>query len=137
MLDTIVFFLMWCWAELINVQVPLFVSTKMTKMRASLFVPTPEIYSQTCTRWIGYEKLVVPYSLHSLQGFLIRAIPDALLDSYTLSYFLYWRKKGLLKDSKIKGLEASNHDQANKLSSSSWLNQHLYIIKSDGDGGPS
>ncbi|KAJ1392878.1 Short-chain dehydrogenase/reductase SDR [Sesbania bispinosa] len=94
----------------IQCQVPLFVSTKMAKMRASLFVPTPDMYSKTCTRWIGYEKLVVPYFLHSLQWFLIRAIPDAFVDSYMLRYFLYWRKRGLIKDSKIKGLEASNSE---------------------------
>ncbi|XP_061370056.1 very-long-chain 3-oxoacyl-CoA reductase 1-like [Gastrolobium bilobum] len=94
----------------IQCQVPLFVSTKMTKMRASLFVPTPETYSKTCTRWIGYEKLVMPYFFHSLQWFLIRAIPDAFVDSYMLRYFLYWRRKGLFKDSKTKALAASNSE---------------------------
>ncbi|TKY47718.1 Very-long-chain 3-oxoacyl-CoA reductase 1 [Spatholobus suberectus] len=94
----------------IQCQVPLFVSTKMTRMKTSLFVPTPDMYSRTCTRWIGYEKLVVPYFLHSVQGFLIRAIPDAFVDSYMLRYFLYWRGRGLSKDSKIKALAASNSE---------------------------
>ncbi|ESW35700.1 hypothetical protein PHAVU_001G257400 [Phaseolus vulgaris] len=83
----------------IQCQVPLFVSTKMTKMKRSVFVPTPELYSKTCTRWIGYEKLVEPYFLHSVQGFLIRAIPHALMDSYMLNYFLYFRARGFSKDS--------------------------------------
>ncbi|WJX33538.1 hypothetical protein P8452_21735 [Trifolium repens] len=87
----------------IQCQVPLFVSTKMTRMRASIFVPTPEIYSKACTKWIGYEKLVVPYFFHDLQSFLIRAIPDVFLDSYMLHYFLKMRKRGLIKDSK-KGI---------------------------------
>ncbi|XP_058787040.1 very-long-chain 3-oxoacyl-CoA reductase 1-like isoform X1 [Vicia villosa] len=94
----------------IQCQIPLFVSTKMTRMKASLFVPTPDVYSKTCMKWIGYEKLVVPYFFHSLQSFVIRAIPDVLLDSYMLSYFLYWRKRGLVKDSKIK---ASANSEAN------------------------
>ncbi|KAL2991273.1 hypothetical protein AAZX31_11G250500 [Glycine max] len=34
----------------IQCQVPLFVSTKMTKMKTSLFVPTPDMHSKTCTR---------------------------------------------------------------------------------------
>jgi len=85
----------------------------MTKMKRSVFVPTPEMYSKTCTRWIGYEKLVEPYFLHSLQGFLIRAIPDALVDSYMLRYFLYFRAKGLSKDSKNakKTLSAASDSQ--------------------------
>jgi 17beta-estradiol 17-dehydrogenase / very-long-chain 3-oxoacyl-CoA reductase len=85
---------------MLNMQVPLFVSTKMTRMRASIFVPTPEIYSKACTKWIGYEKLVVPYFFHDLQSFLIRAIPDVFLDSYMLRYFVNMRKRGLIKDSK-------------------------------------
>ncbi|KAK7280923.1 hypothetical protein RIF29_08498 [Crotalaria pallida] len=92
----------------IQCQVPLFVSTKMTRMRASMFVPTPEMYSKACTKWIGYESVVVPYFFHYLQWFLIRAIPDALVDSYLLRYFLYWRKRGLSKDSKIKASGASS-----------------------------
>ncbi|KAL1289893.1 hypothetical protein HN51_058271 [Arachis hypogaea] len=83
----------------IQCQAPLFVSTKMTKMGSSVFVPTAEKYIKSCTRWIGYESVVEPYLLHSLQGFFIRAIPDPLVDSYLLRYFLYWRKRGLLKDS--------------------------------------
>ncbi|KHN24111.1 Inactive hydroxysteroid dehydrogenase-like protein 1 [Glycine soja] len=97
----------------IQCQVPLFVSTKMTKMKTSIFVPTPAMYSKTCTRWIGYEKLVEPYFLHSVQGFLIRAIPDSLVDSYMLRYFLYWRGRGLSKDSNIKTSAASNSEEAN------------------------
>ena len=93
-----------------DLQVSLFVSTKMTKMRASLFVPTPEMYSKTCTKWIGYESVVVPYFLHSLQWLLIRAIPNALVDFYMLRYFLYWRRRGLAKDSKIKALAASKSE---------------------------
>lgn len=94
----------------IQCQVPLFVSTKMTRMKTSLFVPSPETYSKACTRCIGYEKLVVPYFLHSVQGFLIKAIPETFLDSYMLRYFLYWRGRGLSKDTKIKASTASNSE---------------------------
>ncbi|KAK7306203.1 hypothetical protein VNO77_44129 [Canavalia gladiata] len=92
----------------IQCQVPLFVSTKMSKMKPSLFVPTPEVYSKACMRWIGYEKQVVPYFLHSVQSFLIGAIPVAYVDSFMLRYFLYWRTRGLSKDSKIKASAPSN-----------------------------
>lgn len=97
----------------LNIQVPLFVSTKMTRMRASLFVPTPDKYSKACTKWIGYEKLVVPYFFHNLQSFLIRKIPDVLMDSYMLRYFLNRREKGLIDDSQIKGLQASSNSEPN------------------------
>lgn len=97
----------------IQCQVPLFVSTKMTRMRASLFVPTPDKYSKACTKWIGYEKLVVPYLFHNLQSFLIRKIPDVFLDSYMLRNLLYMRKRGLIKDSQIKGSKASSNSKTN------------------------
>jgi len=98
----------------LNIQVPLFVSTKMTRIRASLFVPTPDKYSKACTKWIGYEKLVVPYLLHNLQSFLIRKIPDVFLDSYMLRNLLYLRKRGLIKDSQIKGSKASSNSETNQ-----------------------
>ncbi|MED6164548.1 hypothetical protein PIB30_091179, partial [Stylosanthes scabra] len=89
--------------------VPLFVSTKMTKMKSSLFVPTAEKYVKSCTRWIGYESVVVPHLFHSLQAFLIRAFPDSMLDSYLLSAYLDSRKRGIFKDSKTNmNLEASS-----------------------------
>ncbi|XP_057739716.1 very-long-chain 3-oxoacyl-CoA reductase 1-like [Arachis stenosperma] len=91
----------------IQCQVPLYVSTKLTKLESSVFVPTPEKYIKSCTRWIGYETVVVPYLLHSLQAFTVRAIPETFVDSYMLRYFLYGRKKGLFKDAKIKALETS------------------------------
>ncbi|CAI8598133.1 unnamed protein product [Vicia faba] len=37
----------------IQCQVPLFVSTKMTRMKASLFVPTPDVYSKTFIFFTG------------------------------------------------------------------------------------
>ncbi|MED6209426.1 hypothetical protein PIB30_054589 [Stylosanthes scabra] len=78
----------------IQCQAPLFVSTKMTRMTSSMFVPTAEMYSKKCTRWIGYESVVEPYFLHSLQGFLIRLIPEPLFDYFILCYHLYIRKRG-------------------------------------------
>ncbi|XP_024635530.1 very-long-chain 3-oxoacyl-CoA reductase 1 [Medicago truncatula] len=99
----------------IQCQAPMFVSTKMTcDMKTSLFVPTPDKYSKACTKWIGYEKLVVPYFFHNLQSFLIRKIPDVLMDSYMLRFFLYRREKGLIDDSQIKGLEASCNSETNQ-----------------------
>ncbi|KAG4923135.1 hypothetical protein JHK87_048675 [Glycine soja] len=74
--------------------------------------PLVTLYAAT-KAWIGYEKLVEPYFLHSVQGFLIRAIPDSLVDSYMLRYFLYWRGRGLSKDSNIKTSAASNSEEAN------------------------
>ncbi|KAL2332707.1 hypothetical protein Fmac_013920 [Flemingia macrophylla] len=94
----------------IQCQVPLFVSTKMTKMKSSLFVPTPETYGKSCTSCIGYEKLVVPYFFHSLQAFVIKLIPETFMDSYMLRHFLYFRGRGLSRDSRIKALAASNSE---------------------------
>ncbi|KAI4356054.1 hypothetical protein L6164_000106 [Bauhinia variegata] len=91
----------------VQCQFPLFVETKMTKLRASMFVPSPEMYGKACMRWIGYDSMCVPYCLHSIQCLLLKAIPDALLNWYILRSFLSVRKRGLLKDSKVKASASS------------------------------
>ncbi|MBA0682499.1 hypothetical protein Goari_024214 [Gossypium aridum] len=74
----------------IQCQIPLFVATKMTKFkRSSLFIPSAEMFSKASLRWIGHdEHLCVPYWPHSLQCFVLNALPDSLKDPYIFHYFL-------------------------------------------------
>lgn len=60
----------------VQCQIPLFVATKMSEMRSSLFIPSPEEYSRASVRWIGYEHICQPYWAHSLQGWFTTALPD-------------------------------------------------------------
>ncbi|XP_040993712.1 very-long-chain 3-oxoacyl-CoA reductase 1-like [Juglans microcarpa x Juglans regia] len=83
----------------VQCQVPLFVATKMIRgfNTASLFTPSPEMYSKASIRCIGYEHICTPYWLHSVQWFLIQRLPDALLNWYLFKLFLKMRKRRMEK----------------------------------------
>ncbi|XVE74883.1 hypothetical protein DITRI_Ditri12bG0054200 [Diplodiscus trichospermus] len=84
----------------IQCQVPLLVATKMSRLRkASLLIPSAEVYSKASLRWIGYEHLCVPYWPHSVQSFILTALPGTLKDKWLLHYFIGMRKRTMLKDS--------------------------------------
>ncbi|KAK5838863.1 very-long-chain 3-oxoacyl-CoA reductase 1-like [Gossypium arboreum] len=95
----------------IQCQVPLFVATKMTKFKtSSLFIPSAEMFSKASLRWVGHdEHLCVPYWPHSLQCFVLNALPDSLKDPYIFHYFLGMRKRMLLKDSKKFRTKVNNN----------------------------
>jgi 17beta-estradiol 17-dehydrogenase / very-long-chain 3-oxoacyl-CoA reductase len=79
-------------------QVPMLVATKMTYIeRSSLFIPSPEMYSKASLRAIGYEQSSMPYWPHSLQTWLLRALPDALVDWCPFWYFSRVKKTDLEK----------------------------------------
>ncbi|KAL6193218.1 hypothetical protein ACLB2K_034302 [Fragaria x ananassa] len=86
----------------IQCQVPRFVATEMTKdLKKSvplMMVPT-ERFRKASIRWIGYEHLCNPYWLHSVQGFIVHAAPDALVNAITFWICSGIRKRGQMKDS--------------------------------------
>ncbi|XP_011042345.1 PREDICTED: very-long-chain 3-oxoacyl-CoA reductase 1-like isoform X2 [Populus euphratica] len=90
-------------------QVPLFVATKMTKLKKSLFlVASPEMYAKASIRCIGYEHLSMPLCSHSVQRFILDALPNVLLDWCTSHFFLGLRRKRLEKESlRAKGRAAA------------------------------
>ncbi|CAI0426011.1 unnamed protein product, partial [Linum tenue] len=82
----------------IQCQIPLFVSTKMTRMRRSRFmVASAEEYARASLRGMGYEQLCCPLWTHSLQWAFFASVPDALLNWFTFRYFLQVRERGLAK----------------------------------------
>ncbi|KAL6193210.1 hypothetical protein ACLB2K_034294 [Fragaria x ananassa] len=90
----------------VQCQIPIFVATKMTKLKASSFlIASPEMYSKASIRCIGYEHLCTPYWGHSVQWFIARALPDAILNASIFRYFLGMRKRGQLKESRIKKMQ--------------------------------
>ncbi|KAH7515613.1 hypothetical protein FEM48_Zijuj10G0045100 [Ziziphus jujuba var. spinosa] len=90
----------------VQCQIPIFVATKMTKLKAtSFFILSPEIYGKASIKSIGYEHFCLPCWSHSVQWFLLRLLPDALLNWYVFRYFLGMRKRGLKKDSKNQKLK--------------------------------
>ncbi|KAL2903490.1 Very-long-chain 3-oxoacyl-CoA reductase 1 [Bienertia sinuspersici] len=86
----------------IQCQIPLLVATKMASIKkSSFFVPSPSEYSKASIRWIGYDSVCVPYWTHALQWCLLSAMPDSLVNSMLLRYFLGLRKKVLQKENRI------------------------------------
>lgn len=89
------------------IQIPMFVATKMLPQIpfSSFFIPTPEVYSKACLRWIGYEPLCIPYWIHSLEVALIHAIPKAFMGWISLQYVLHLRsmEKFTVPEEAIKG----------------------------------
>lgn len=98
-----------CCKYSVSRQVPLFVATKMTKFKKSLFlIASPEKYAKASIRCIGYEHLSMPLCSHSVQRFILEALPNALLDWCTFHFFLRLRRKRLEKESlRAKGRAAA------------------------------
>ncbi|XP_077226886.1 very-long-chain 3-oxoacyl-CoA reductase 1-like [Tasmannia lanceolata] len=85
----------------VQCQVPLYVATKMAKIkRSSFFVPSSDGYARAAMRWIGYEPRCTPYWPHSVLWYLARSVPESAIDAWRLGFCLTIRKKGLLKDSR-------------------------------------
>ncbi|KAM7269175.1 hypothetical protein ACFE04_024672 [Oxalis oulophora] len=87
----------------VQCQVPLFVSTKMSKIRrASFLVPSADTYAKAAMRCIGYEPRSTPYWPHSLIWALLTFVPDFAFDAGRLSACIKIRKKGQLKEASSK-----------------------------------
>ena len=83
----------------VQCQVPLFVTTKLAKIRhSSLFVPTPSGYAKAAVRAIGYESLTSPYWTHALQLWLMAILPEDIVTRMTMNMHLDIRKKGMKKE---------------------------------------
>ncbi|KAM5568042.1 very-long-chain 3-oxoacyl-CoA reductase 1-like [Rosa sericea] len=89
----------------IQCQVPVFVATRLAKIKeSSLFIPSPETFSKSSIRWIGYDNVCTPYWSHSVMGFVARALPHALLTATIFHYFLGNRKRGQLNELQKKNI---------------------------------
>ncbi|KAJ0242905.1 Very-long-chain 3-oxoacyl-CoA reductase 1 [Hirschfeldia incana] len=87
----------------VQCQVPLYVATKMTKIRrASFLVASPEGYAKAALRFVGYEPRCTPYWPHALMGYVVSALPESVFESFNRKRCLQIRKKGMLKDSSSK-----------------------------------
>jgi len=83
----------------VQAQTPLFVTTKMAKIRkASMTVPTPEDYVKCAARQIGYDAVISPWWAHSLQLWVLSWLPESVA-----IYLVDWqhqdiRKRGIKKE---------------------------------------
>lgn len=64
----------------IQCHVPMFVSTKLAKIRHSSFlVPSPTTYARAAVANLGYETIVSPYWPHALQIWLYQSAPASFM----------------------------------------------------------
>jgi len=83
----------------VQVQTPLFVTTKMAKIRkASLTVPSPEDYVKCAARHIGYDAEVSPFWAHSLQLWILSLLPEPVSVAIVNMQHQDIRKKGMKKE---------------------------------------
>merc|ERR1711972_576428 len=85
----------------IQVQAPLFVATKLAKIRkTSLTVPSPAAYARSAVAHIGYEDSVSPYWSHALQLWFLRQLPDWVNIKIGLTMHLPIRRAGMKKEAR-------------------------------------
>ncbi|RLN55004.1 hypothetical protein BBJ29_007391 [Phytophthora kernoviae] len=87
-------------AKNVHVQchVPMFVSTKLAKIRRSSFmVPSPATYARSSVACLGYDTLISPYWPHALQIWLYESAPTWLLSKGAMMTHLSLRKRALKK----------------------------------------
>mmetsp|Transcript_39209 Transcript_39209/g.70739 ORF Transcript_39209/g.70739 Transcript_39209/m.70739 type:complete len:322 (+) Transcript_39209:87-1052(+) len=83
----------------VQVQTPLFVTTKMAKIRnASLTVPSPEDYVSCAARQIGYDAVISPWWAHSLQLWALSCLPEELSLMIVNWQHQEIRRKGMKKE---------------------------------------
>jgi len=83
----------------VQVQTPLFVTTKMAKIRkASLTVPSPEDYVRCAARMIGYDAVISPWWAHSLQLWALSCLPEPLSVAVVNMQHQEIRRKGMKKE---------------------------------------
>lgn len=86
----------------VQCQVPLFVATKLAKIRkSSLMVPSPAGYARAAVAAIGYDTVISPYWSHMLEMYVLHALPDFIANKIVFSMHADLRKRGLKKDGKV------------------------------------
>ncbi|TDH67333.1 hypothetical protein CCR75_006923 [Bremia lactucae] len=82
----------------IQCHVPMFVSTKLAKIRNSSFmVPSPVTYARASVAQLGFDTLLSPYWPHALQICLYESVPSWLLAKGAMMTHLSLRKRALKK----------------------------------------
>jgi 17beta-estradiol 17-dehydrogenase / very-long-chain 3-oxoacyl-CoA reductase len=82
----------------ITCQIPLFVTTKLAKIRkASFFTPTPQTYVKAALKTLKDGPVVSPYFPHRMQLALMRLMPAFLQRKLVFNMHADLRKRGMAK----------------------------------------
>jgi len=81
-----------------QVQNPLFVSTKLAKIRkSSVTVPSPDVFAKSSVKAIGHELQIIPYWTHALQNAIMQHFPMSWIEKMTMNMHLGIRRRALEK----------------------------------------
>ncbi|XP_031480011.1 very-long-chain 3-oxoacyl-CoA reductase 1-like [Nymphaea colorata] len=84
----------------VQCQAPFFVATKLSAVKASLFVPTADDYAERCLRWIGNhdQSVCSPHWAHSILWLAVGLLPEALLNLVVFRVMLRRQEKKKKKE---------------------------------------
>ena len=70
----------------VQAQMPYFVVTNMSKIkRPSFTTPTATDYAKAAVKQIGYSGLLSPYPVHAVIFFVLRMVPDFLMNYFVFN----------------------------------------------------
>lgn len=85
----------------VQCQIPFYVSTKLSKMRKSFSVPSPEFFVERSLNFIGKNDPVVsPFWVHGIIGWILDQLPSFLVTYIIMKMHLGTRKRALNKEKK-------------------------------------
>jgi 17beta-estradiol 17-dehydrogenase / very-long-chain 3-oxoacyl-CoA reductase len=91
-----------CKGVHVQCQVPLFVATKLAKIRkASILTASPSGYARAAVAAIGYEAIVSPFWSHAAQMWIMENLPESISTGITFNMHLGIRKAGIKKDERV------------------------------------
>jgi len=85
-------------------QTPLYVASKLSKMKASFTVPTPKAFARASVKQMGRETLISPYPVHALMLWAFSFVPESILLKQVMGIHLSIKKRALDKLAKAKGM---------------------------------
>jgi len=86
-------------------QIPLFVASKMSKLRrSSMTVASPEQYAKACRSHFGHPGLVSPFFMHAVILLIFEFVPTVILENIITRMHGSIRKRALRKIQKNKAM---------------------------------
>mmetsp|Transcript_25733 Transcript_25733/g.38013 ORF Transcript_25733/g.38013 Transcript_25733/m.38013 type:complete len:329 (-) Transcript_25733:164-1150(-) len=83
----------------VQCQTPFYVASKLSKLRKSFTVPTPEAYAKLGLRWVGHgDPVVSPFWFHAVQGWVLECLPVFVVEKALMSMHMSIRKRGMKKE---------------------------------------
>eukprot|EP00911_Craspedida_sp_UC1_P002466 UC1_evm1s1835 len=80
---------------------PLYVVSKLSKMRKGFFVPTPDTFARSAVATIGHDERTWGYITHSLQMWALNTLPWPIVKNFVFNMHASIRKRALKKKARL------------------------------------